>query len=138
MQWAFELKLCSASKSPLHCLGQTRALLSISMCATSGHSGTFLSWAWFQKNSLSCLHLFSLSPLCFPRKKTFLCWCLPPPAGGSGEDMHGSLQACEEQCHTLHFLADWLGIQLHPVLLPGPLVGGHSSVRKLSVLFQLS
>ena len=52
--------------------------------------------------------------------------------------MHGSLQAGKEQCGTLCFLADQLGIQLHPGLLPGPLVGGHSSVCKLGVLPELS
>ena len=52
--------------------------------------------------------------------------------------MPSSLQAGEKQCGTLHLLADYLGVQLHSGLLPGPLVGGHSSVCKLSVLPELS
>lgn len=52
--------------------------------------------------------------------------------------MYSALKAGEEWCDTLRFLADRMGIQLHSGLLPGPVVGGHSSVCKLSVLPKLS
>lgn len=106
------LNQCHAVRVKVFCTssGRPRALPSISMCPVPRHVGTFLSWTWFQQNFLTCSPSFPCHHFYFLEK-----WKKKPP------------------------LSEWsLGIHLHPKLLPGPLVGGHSSVCKLGVLSELS
>lgn len=133
----FELMPCSASKSLFHFLGQTLGLCSTFPCVLCQDTQVLsrprlgfrrISWVLAPLFSITTLFSYGKNPLVLV--STSSSWW-----GRRGHD--GSLQAGEEWCGTLCFLADQLGIQLHPGLLPGPLVGHHSSVCKLGVLPEL-